>query len=331
MDDTDNLDPEIKSPLAQYHGERPPASAWFEQAIAHRPERSFVDVRGAAIELLTWGDRGRPGLLFIHGGRAHADWWSFIAPFFADDYRVAALSLSGMGRSGWRELYSLELFGQEVASAAEAAGLFEAAEPPVVVGHSFGGWVNMYVAARFGHRLKGAVILDSGLLSSGSSPDDLPLTPRPNRVYPTLEAALARFRLVPEQRCDNHYILDYIAREALMTAPLASQGAASAPGVGVDGGLGWTWRFDPNMSLSTASDFLVKVDQSLSAPSCPLAMVWGDQSRMVSGAMLANTLARIPSGTPRVIIPDSAHHLFLDQPLAVVAGLRGLLSSWPAA
>ena len=49
------------------------------------PERSFVEVDGAGIELLTWGDQGKPGILFLHGNGAHADWWSFIAPFFARD------------------------------------------------------------------------------------------------------------------------------------------------------------------------------------------------------------------------------------------------------
>ena len=36
------------------------------------------------LEVLTWGEVGKPGLLFVHGNSAHADWWSFIAPFFAE-------------------------------------------------------------------------------------------------------------------------------------------------------------------------------------------------------------------------------------------------------
>ncbi|MHB8285667.1 MAG: alpha/beta fold hydrolase, partial [Caulobacteraceae bacterium] len=86
----------MTAPLARFHGERPPAPAWFAAALAQAPDRSFVPVEGVNIELLAWGERGRPGLLFLHGGRAHADWFSFIAPFFADDYRVGAVSMSGM-------------------------------------------------------------------------------------------------------------------------------------------------------------------------------------------------------------------------------------------
>ena len=40
----------------------------------------------ADIELLTWGEIGKPGLIFVHGNSAHSDWWSFIAPFLADEF-----------------------------------------------------------------------------------------------------------------------------------------------------------------------------------------------------------------------------------------------------
>src|SRR5580698_7795283 len=83
--------------LARFGGERPPAETWFHEALAIEPERSQFDLQGATIELLTWGRIGDPGLLFLHGGGAHADWWSFIAPFFHERFRCAAFSWSGMG------------------------------------------------------------------------------------------------------------------------------------------------------------------------------------------------------------------------------------------
>ena len=78
------------SPLARFGGERPPASAWFESAVARKPQSRFVTVEGAAIHYLHWEARHKPGLLFVHGNAAHAHWWSFIAPFFADAVSVIA-------------------------------------------------------------------------------------------------------------------------------------------------------------------------------------------------------------------------------------------------
>src|ERR1700743_1632708 len=115
-----DLPPEIASPLAPFNGEKPPAPAWFDWALAQEPERRLVRGDGANIELPTGGQGGKPGLIFVHGNSAHADWWSFIAPFLAEQYRVASISLSGMGDSDWRETYTFEGFATEIWEAAKA-------------------------------------------------------------------------------------------------------------------------------------------------------------------------------------------------------------------
>src|SRR5438105_3783855 len=88
--------------------------AWFTHAIETPFEDRFIEVAGCRIHYLRWGQTGKPGLLFIHGGFAHAHWWDFIAPLFAEDYCVAAIDLGGMGDSGYRPKYSGELFAKEV-------------------------------------------------------------------------------------------------------------------------------------------------------------------------------------------------------------------------
>ncbi|MEL7030337.1 MAG: alpha/beta hydrolase, partial [Pseudomonadota bacterium] len=126
-------DEHIYRPLAEFEGAKPPAPVWFDRALDEPMEEGAVEVDGASIAYLAWGKRGRPGLLLIHGGRAHAHWWRPFAHFFADKYRVAALNLSGMGDSGWREAYSMPCYVREVFAVAEAAGLSDDG-PPLVVG-----------------------------------------------------------------------------------------------------------------------------------------------------------------------------------------------------
>jgi len=312
-------DEALAAPLRRFHGERPPAPAWFQHAIEMRPERSLIEVEGCAIETLAWGDRGKPGLLFLHGAGAHADWWSFIAPFFEQDWRVCAISLSGNGRSGWRERYSIDLYVREALSCAKAAGLFEAAEKPVIVAHSFGSATGLTCARTAGERLKGLVVLDSGVWPVKEHWRGPALRTNANPVYPTLEAALARFRLTPLQPCPNPFLLDYIARESLTPAPLPD-GA---------GEQGWTWRFDP--FVWNKMDFTGRMDQTeeLRAVRLPLAFIQGERSRLLSREVVEHTLANAPRGTPWIAIPQAEHHLMLDQPLAVVAALRSLLAVWP--
>src|SRR5215213_6577412 len=91
-----------------------PAPAWFTDALAVPFTDEEVDVAGTDVHYLAWGERGRRGLVFVHGGGAHAHWWSPIAATFADELRVLALDLSGHGDSGHREAYALEQWTDEV-------------------------------------------------------------------------------------------------------------------------------------------------------------------------------------------------------------------------
>jgi pimeloyl-ACP methyl ester carboxylesterase len=329
------MPPEMASPLARFDGAEPESPAWFKAALARAPERGLIPVNGANIELLTWGTVGKPGLIFVHGNSAHAHWWSFIAPFFADHYRVAALSLSGMGGSDWRDTYSFETFADEIHACAKAAGLYEAAVAPIYIGHSFGGSQVYYSAASYPERMRACILVDTGFgqpptaeqLAEWEGQERAAGRPagrwrgpahrtEPNRVYPTQEAALGRFRLMPPQVPGNLYIADYIARHSLKRAPMP------------DGsGEGWTWRFDPFLWTKLDRSAMGEIDNSRAAP---LAHIWGDRSEIIrrhSPGPAGKDF--IPLGAPRIVIPDCEHHIMIDQPIALVSALRALMAAWP--
>lgn len=292
----------------------PPPPDWFAQAIVRAPTRAWTQAAGARIETLSWGEEGRPGLLFLHGNGAHADWWRFIAPFFVDDWRVGALSWSGMGRSDWRAAYSLDLHVEEMMAAAQAIGLFRSAAKPWIVAHSFGSGVALMAAASaLGERFAGLVIVDSGILIDILG---IPIAGRrawTNPGYATLKDGMARFRLRPEQRCDNDFLLDFIARHSLTERPDA------------DGSTRWHWNFDPSADTTRGTDHLVHTRARISGARCPLAFIWGDRSKLMLPSVVALTMQAAPAGTRWVEVPDAGHHLMLDQPLAFVAALRALL------
>jgi pimeloyl-ACP methyl ester carboxylesterase len=318
--DQETKDPRLYSPLASFAGKEPPAPLWFSQALEQKPERGIVEVAGAKIETLAWGARGKPGILFMHGNGAHADWWSYIAPFFAASYRVAALSWSGMGGSDWREHYRLETFVAEALTAAAVTGLFEAAEKPIFVGHSFGGVPTIAAGMAHGERLRATVVVDTPLWSpeerkARRERRKAARAPHPNRIYPSFNAALARFRLAPAQPTENYFIVDYIGRHSLKR-------------VAGTGGDGWTWKFDPFMWHQFE---LPDLALELSHIKCPVALMWGGRSKLMSGKLRDYAIRMAPKGTPLIEIPEAEHHIMIDQPLAFVAALRGLFAGWPSA
>lgn len=300
--------PELETPLAGLGGAVPPAPKWFGQALAIQPESRFVAVEGAAIHYLRWGDAAKPGLLLVHGNAAHARWWSFIAPFLSRDYHVVALDLSGMGDSEWRPTgYSMEQFARELMAVAKDAGMFDISAPPVVVGHSFGGFVTILAAALYGEHFAGTVILDAPV-NPPDRPHTDPLKARAHHHYPTLARALARFRLLPPQECENLFLLDYVARQSLRE---------------IEGG--WRWKFDPQIWRNfTIGDMAERLRDT----KCRIAIFRGEHSILMPpaiGDFMFNLLGR---SAPMVEIPEAQHHIMLDQPLALVAALRALLTDW---
>lgn len=296
-------------PLARFNGAAVPGPAWFEQAVATPAENAYVEVAGARIHYLRWGDRKRPGLLLVHGNGAHAYWWSYIAPFLARDYNVAAVDMSGMGDSGKRPQYKMDLFVEEQFAVIRDAGMFDNAEPPVIVAHSFGGFVTILTGALHGDKLAGTVIVDSPVNPPERGEQGPPhRETRPHRIYPTLTEALARFRLAPEQPCENDYVVDFIARKSLRQ---------------VDGG--WTWKFDPSIWTRFS---IGDTAERLRSTKCRIAIMRGEMSVLLPaevGDYMFNLLGR---AAPVIEIPRARHHVMLDQPLAFVAALRALLADW---
>ena len=331
------LRPEVASPLLPFKGQSPAAPAWFHEAVAKRPERTLVPVDGANIELLVWGERGKPGLILVHGNSAHADWWSFIAPFLADRYRVAAMSLSGMGGSDWRDKYSFETFATEIYECAKAAGLYDAPVKPIYIGHSFGGAQVFYSAAHHPDRMRACLLVDTGFggpptpeeiaqweaeeRAAGRTPQPFRMPShrdRPNKVYKSLEEALTRFRFMPPQVPGNLFIADFIARRSLKPAPLPD-GA----------GDGWTWRFDPGLWMKLDRTGMFSVEDI--TVTVPMAHIYGDRSEIIRRhGPGSRRRDHIPASVPRIVIPDSEHHVMVDQPLALVAAMRATLALWPA-
>jgi pimeloyl-ACP methyl ester carboxylesterase len=287
--------------------ERVAGPAWFERAIAAPCRERSVEVEGCPIHYLAWGDPARPGVLLVHGGAAHAHWWSFLAPLLADQYCVAAPDLSGHGDSGRRDAYSMALWARELV---EVAAHADFVGPPVLVGHSMGGLAAIAAASLHGDRLAGAVIVDSPVRRPDPESDEgqRGRSFRNPKTYASLAEALARFRLVPEQPCDNPWVIDYIARHSL-----------------VETADGFTWKFDPG--VFTHRDWK-SLQPYLTTVRCRIALLRGQYSLVVppeTGAYMYELLDR---NAPLVEIPEAHHHLILDQPLAFVAALRALLADW---
>ncbi|MEO0606889.1 MAG: alpha/beta hydrolase, partial [Pseudomonadota bacterium] len=134
-----------------------------------------------------------------------------------------------------------------------------------------------------------------------------------NRAYASLEAALARFRLAPPQPCENHYIVDYIARHSLKQIENEA------------GQIGWNWKFDPYMLVNF--DFGRVTADVIGKITCQMAMMRGADSALVDDRIWDFMRSQRPH-MDMISIPDAQHHVMLDQPLAFINALQTQLTAW---
>jgi len=128
-----------------------------------------------------------------------------------------------------------------------------------------------------------------------------------------MREALARFRFLPPQPPGNLFVADFIARKSLKKAPMA------------DGsGEGWTWRFDPMLFPRLDRTGLMSLAGKRPGPCIHLH---GDRSKVL--ARHGGRPRQLDPAIQQVAIPDSDHHVMVDQPLALVSAIRTVLAMWP--
>ena len=287
----------------------PDAPDWFRRALAVPFTDEFIEVDGARIHYLAWGQPGRRGLVFVHGGGAHAHWWTHVAATFADEFRVVAVDLSGHGDSDHRDSYELEQWTREVMAVAGDAGIQGL---PVVIGHSMGGFVTIATAALHPERVLGVIICDSPVTEPDPEVESARLQQAfgAPRVYERIEDAIPRFRTIPPQEHYLDYVTDHVARRSLCQ---------------VEGG--WQWKFDRNIFTQFTSGMRGIAMPYLPRLVCRFALLRSEFGIVTPeiGAFMYEQVGRV---APVIEIPEAGHHPMLDEPLILLTALRTLLADW---
>lgn len=263
----------------------------LDEAIGGHPGSVTVD--GCVVRYRHLALTGGPRMLLVHGGAAHGGWWVDVVPGLAERYDLVVPDLSGHGDSGQRDRYEPEAWADELAAVISALG----SDPVLVVGHSIGGRTAAYLAARWPRLVAGLVMIDTSLRLPG--PDGWKRSDkvrRPKKPHPTVESALARFRLEPPETTADSELLRRVGRLSLERVPE-----------------GFTWRFDPN-ALRRFTD--AGVYQEMDRVQCPVGLIHGALSPLVGPETVSYLRQALP-GDPHIpyrVVPNAYHHVPLDEP-----------------
>jgi pimeloyl-ACP methyl ester carboxylesterase len=268
--------------------------------------KQFAAADGLVLSCADYGGAGHPPLLFLHGGSAHARWWDFVAPAFTDRFHVLALDQRGHGESPWTTewTYGTRQYVADLVAVIEGWGLGS----PVLVAHSMGGHTALAYAIDHSRQLSGLAVIDSPAAYPADAIAALrALGEKPSRPFATLEEACANFRTNPRQNNARPEILQHVARLSFRQ----------------DENGGWIHKMDRRTLIRDP----ISVSKGLAKISCPALYI-----RAGSSVLPLEITERIASSIPgcrHTSVPDSYHHVMIDNPAGLIAALNDFLRPRP--
>ena len=259
---------------------------------------------GLSLNCVDYGGEGKPALLFLHGGSAHAHWWDFVAPAFIDDFHVLALDQRGHGESQWPEEWA---YGSRhyVADLDEVLGKWGFG-PPILVGHSMGAHNVLVYAAAHPEKLRGVIAVDSPPDYNERAVEFLKsVAEKPARRFASLDEAVSNFKVLPRETLASKEILAHVARKSFKQ---------------IDDGA-WTHKIDRRTMIREP----LTVWESLHRITCPALLIKILKSPLLSIEQAKQMVAAMPKGQ-LATLDDSYHHAMLDNPRGLIEAMRPFLS-----
>jgi pimeloyl-ACP methyl ester carboxylesterase len=269
---------------------------------------AFLDLNGARLHYLAWGQPVNPPLLLLHGFTNCAATWTPLAQALSKDYYVLALDQRGHGDSAKAGIVpGGPTLADDVSAFIDALGLAAVD----LLGHSMGGNVALKFAAAHPARVKRLVVEDIGPEFSKRSDARLArIASTKKETYDTLEEVVEYLKLV-----------DPLAPEAILKAEAGWLTRRTPSGK-------YAWKHHREASGQTGRKTAPqpKVDrwEIVRAVRCPTLIIRGAESDILD-ADLAPRMAAVMADARLVEIPGAGHYVHRDQYAAFEAAVLDFL------
>ena len=262
-----------------------------------------VATRGITLNVREAGQG--PLIVFLHGITANAAVWDPVLALLQDTFHVVAVDQRGHGQSDKpAQGYGAAAYAQDVIDLVDALG----GGPAIVVGHSLGARNGVEAAATQASQVAGVVAVD---FTPFIEPE----------VLETLEA---RVRGGDRSFSSREEIIDYLAgRYPLMPRDALERRATH--GYREEGGV-LRARADPAAMAATAAGLRDDFEPAVARVAKPVLLVRGAESKLVSAAAFARTLALRPD-LPSLVVPGTDHYVPEEAPAAIADAVRGFAAT----
>jgi proline iminopeptidase len=274
----------------------------------------YFDVEGAGIVLDGPAMRERPTLVALHGGPGfdHTYFKPWLSPLI-DTAQIIYLDQRGQGRSGRppMETCSPEQMADDAAAFCRALGI----ERPVVLGHSYGGFVALHLAVRHPGLAERLILVDTaaGVSDMGDAMGTLE-----QRYGPEARAA-------GERTFSGDFSEEAMADFARLVLPAYLHNQALLPAMGE---VMARTIFNAEVSTHFFSRLAGSYDLRARLPEIktPTLVIVGDDDFLLPPSASRAIAAGIP-GADLLVIDGAGHFPFIEHPDKFNAAIRRFLGS----
>ena len=279
------------------------------------PDSHHVILRGMRFHYLDWGTRGRPPMLFLHGGGLNVHTWDLVCAALKPERHCFALDQRGHGDSEWSPVmdYATESHAEDLDAFVSHRGL----DRFVLVGMSLGGANALAWAGRHSDRLAALVLVDVG-------PE-------------VRQAGVRKIAAFTSEATPLDSVEDFIAkalafnprRDATLLRRSLLHNLRRMP----DGK--WMWKYDQRhrgraMDPAAAARRRELLWSAVSKVSCPTLVVRGAESDVFHDEDAERLAGALPDGR-WVKIANAGHTVQGDNPAGLLVAVRQFLRDVAAA
>jgi pimeloyl-ACP methyl ester carboxylesterase len=266
--------------------------------------RQLRTPEGLVLNYLDWAGTGQP-MLLLHGGTLTCHTWDLVCLVLRDSFHCVAVDLRGHGNSAWADSYTMEAYVSDVATVIAEFGWAKVH----MVGMSLGGIIAARYAATAGSRVASLAMIDVapnvdfGAVGPMRDFMDRPIADL--SLDQLVEAAIGAGARGGRERIHYRYLH--------MTK------------LGADGNLAWRHDRTRPRDYGHLLGKLAELNELASAITCPVLVVRGGRSRVLTDQKAAEFAARCGEGH-WLTIAGAGHNVQEDQPLALATALGHFIS-----
>ncbi len=263
----------------------------------------YLDANGLRHHLIARGEPGKPVVMMLHGLAQQAHSFDVAAEALAERFQVFCLDVRGRGESEWgpAEEYGTDFYVADLEAVRAALGISQMA----LVGTSMGGLISLYYTARFPQHVTRIVLNDVG----------------PEISPEGLQRIMSYVGQAPEGFADKKAVIEYFRENyAPVVAGRSDDQVWEYARWSVrksDSGM-LTWKMDPMIRRFLGAQPELQPWDALKAVSCPVLIVRGAESDVLSSATAEQMVATLPAAEI-VEVPGVGHAPLLDEPEAAAA------------